>query len=135
MSRELDFQILTKFKALLKELEKNFGDGLDLETVLLLIGVQELGKGYQKFTKRQKIELMHVGVCTILEPYGFYKTIGRDKDNWPHFEFVKELPPLSESQQQHLMKEAVLEYFKEEENEQEGSIKIPETLRYFNKSN
>lgn len=131
MAKGLDYQIGIKFKALLKDLEENFGDGLDLETVLLLIGVQELGKGYQKFTKRQKIELMHVGVCTILEPYGFYKTRGRDKDNWPHFDFIKELPPLSEIQQQHLMKEAILEYFKDEENEREGKIKIPEILRYF----
>lgn len=133
MNKEIDYQISIKFKALLKSLEDRFGGGLDLETLLLLIGVQELGKGYQKFSKRQKLELMHVGICTILEPYGFYKTVGRDKDNWPHFEFLKALPPLNEYQQQHLMKEAVLAYFDEENAQDENTIKVPEVLRYFNK--
>lgn len=126
-----DYAIEIKFKALLKKLDEEFGGGLDLQGVIFLIGVQELGKGWMKFPKRQKLELMHVGVCTVLEPYGFYKSIGRDKDNWPHFEFLKELPPLDEGQQQHLMKEAVLHYFENEEKENSGEIDVPEVLRYF----
>lgn len=127
----MDYAIEIKFKELVAELDKTFGGGLDTQSILFLIGVQELGKGYQKFNKRQKTELMHVAVCTVLEPYGFYKTIGRDDDNWPHFEFVKELPPLDERQQQHLMKEAILHYFQAENNEAEDNIEIPEVLRYF----
>lgn len=127
----MDYAIEIKFKELVAELEEKFGGGMDVQSVLFLIGVQELGKGYQKFSKRQKTELMHVAVCTVLEPYGFYKTIGRDEDNWPHFEFVKELPPLTEKQQQHLIKEAILEYFNAEKSEEPGKVKIPEVLRYF----
>ena len=127
----MDYQIEIKYKALLTELEKTFGGGMDLQSLIFLIGVQELGKGHQKFSKRQKIELMHVGICTILEPFGFYKTLGRDKENWPHFEFVKELPPLNDSQQNHLMKEAVLAYFEAENDENITNIEIPEDLRYF----
>lgn len=129
----MDYQIEIKYKELLAELEKTFGGGMDLQSVIFLIGVQELGKGYQKFSKRQKLELMHVGVCTVLEPFGFYKTIGRDKENWPHFEFVKELPPLDDAQQKHLMKEAVLSYFEAENDENIMNIEIPEELRYFEK--
>ncbi len=127
----MDYQIEIKYKELLAELEETFGGGMDLQSVIFLIGVQELGKGYQKFSKRQKVELMHVGICTVLEPFGFYKTIGRDKDNWPHFEFVKELPPLDDSQQKHLLKEAVLAYFEAENDQSISNIKIPEELRYF----
>ncbi|WP_205679214.1 hypothetical protein [Brumimicrobium aurantiacum] len=127
----MDYAIEIKFKELLAELNERFGGGLDVQSILFLIGVQELGKGHQKFSKRQKTELMHVAVCTVLEPYGFYKTIGRDKDNWPHFEFLKELPPLDERQQQHLMKEAILTYFQAENNENIDNIEIPEVLRYF----
>lgn len=126
-----DYAVEIKFKALLKELDEKFGGGLDLQGVMFLIGVQELGKGWQKFSKRQKLELMHIAVCTVLEPYGFYKALGRDKDNWPHFEFLEELPPLTDGQQQHLMKEAVLAYFENEKHENEGNIEIPENLRYF----
>jgi hypothetical protein len=127
----MDYAIEIKFKELTKELEETFGGGMDLQAILFLIGVQELGKGYQKFSKRQKTELFHVAICTVLEPYGFYKTQGRDEDNWPHFDFTKELPPLDDRQQQHLMKEAVLEYFNAEENENAETVKVPEVLRYY----
>ena len=30
------------------------------------------------------MNLMHVGVCTLLEPLGYYKSIGHDEDGWPH---------------------------------------------------
>jgi hypothetical protein len=126
----MDYAIEIKFKELVKELEETFGGGLDVQAILFLIGVRELGKGSQKFSKRQKTELMHVAVCTLLEPYGFYKTTGRDKDNWPHFEFIKELPPLDQRQQQHLMKEAMLDYFDAEKQENPENIKLPEVLRY-----
>lgn len=126
----MDYAVEIKFRELLSELNKTFGGGLDVQSILFLIGVQELGKGYKKFSKREKTELMHVAVCTVLEPYGYYKGIGRDKDNWPHFEFLKELPPLDERQQQHLMKEAILAYFKAENNENPENIQIPEVLRY-----
>ena len=126
----MDYAVEIKFKKLVTELEETFGGGLDVQAILFLIGVQELGKGRQTFSKRQKTELMHVAVCTLLEPYGFYKTVGRDKDNWPHFEFIKELPPLDERQQQHLMKEAILDYFDAEKQENPENIILPEVLRY-----
>lgn len=127
----MDYAIEIKFKKLLAELDERFGGGLDVQSILFLIGVQELGKGHKNFSKREKTELMHVAVCTVLEPYGYYKTLGRDKDNWPHFEFLKELPPLDERQQQHLMKEAILTYFQAENNESIDNIEVPEVLRYF----
>ena len=127
----MDYAIEIKFKEVLAELDKTFGGGLDVQSILFLIGVQELGKGYNNFSKREKTELMHVAVCTVLEPYGYYKTIGRDEDNWPHFEFIKELPPSDERQQQHLMKEAIITYFQAENNENIDNIEVPEVLRYF----
>jgi hypothetical protein len=125
----MDYAVEIKFKELLKGLEEKFGGGMDAQSVLFLIGVQELGLGFQKFSKRQKTELLHVAVCTVLEPYGFYKSIGRDDDNWPHFEFAKPLPPLDERQQQHLIKEAILEYFKNEELDDPTSMDVTEVLK------
>lgn len=125
----MDYAVEIKFKELLGRLEERFGGGMDAQSVLFLIGVQELGMGYQKFSKRQKTELLHVAVCTVLAPYGFYKETGRDEDNWPHFELVKELPPLDERQQQHLIKEAILEYFKNEEMDDPTSMDVSEVLR------
>lgn len=55
--------------------------------------------------------MLHVAICTLLEPYGYYVFEGRDKDQWPHFTLSKNLPPLTHQQQQHLIKEAMIEYF------------------------
>ncbi|MGB0934307.1 MAG: hypothetical protein ACPGU5_08490 [Lishizhenia sp.] len=110
----MDFQIEIEFQKLVKVLNEKFDADLDVQAILFLIGVQELGQGYQNFSKREKTELMHVAVCTLLEKYGYYKSLGRDEDNWPHFELIKELPQLDTRQQQHLMKEAIIDYFIEE---------------------
>jgi hypothetical protein len=45
------------------------------------------------------------------EPYGHYEFDYRDEENWPHFKLMNNLPHLSHSEQQHLIKEAMLDYF------------------------
>lgn len=94
---------------------KNFTDGErpDLDTILFLIGVQELGQGSRKFEKDDKLNLMHIAVCTILEPFGFYRFEGRDKDGWPQFEFLESLPELKSNEQSLLMRHAVIQYFED----------------------
>lgn len=111
----MDYDLELQFQKVVKKLEEDFGGGLDTQTILFLIGVQELGLGYQKFKKHEKTDLMHVAICTLLEPHGHYKFIGRDEENWPHFELLNELPPLTEREQQHLIKEAIIDYFKQNE--------------------
>lgn len=111
----MDYEIEIRFQALTKKIEGIFGEGLDLQTILFLIGVQELELGYKKFKKHEKTDLMHVAICTLLEPHGYYTFDGRDKDNWPHFTLNKNLPPLSDREQQHLIKEAILDYFEQNE--------------------
>lgn len=125
----MDYQIEIKYKKVLKDLEANFGEDIDMDAVLFLIGVQELGMGYKKFSKRQKLELMHVGMCTILMPFGFYSKEGRDKDNWPHFKLERELPALNDSEQNHLIKEAIISYFEEMNSGKPTTIDIRESLR------
>src|ERR1035437_3360414 len=49
---------------LLETLSLKFGE-LEIEGLIFLIGVQELGKGYQKFRKDEKLEVMHVAICTL----------------------------------------------------------------------
>lgn len=101
-----------EFNETLQLLSKQFGEDLDIKAVLFLIGIQELGKGYVKLNKNAKLDVMHVAICTLLTPYGFYEFEGRDKDGWPHFKTVDQLPPLKSGQQLYLMKQAIVEYFK-----------------------
>ncbi len=96
---------------------ENFTDGEtpDLDSILFLIGVQELGKGKRKFKKDDKLNLLHIEVCRVLEPFGYYRFEGLDKDGWPQFEFLEPLPELKSNEQTLLMKQAVIQYFEDRE--------------------
>ena len=96
---------------LLIKLSRRFGEGLDLQAILFLIGLQELGQGYQKLTKNQKVDVMHVAVCALLSQWGIYEFEGHDKDGWPHWKATDKLPNLSANQQDEMIKEAIIEYF------------------------
>jgi hypothetical protein len=115
----MDHDIELRFQKLKSHLEITFGEGLDVQSMLFLIGVNELGIGHKTFSKSEKTDLLHVAVCTVLEPYGYYEFEGRDKDQWPHFKLLKNLPPLSHQQQQHLIKEAMIDYFVQNDYYQE----------------
>ena len=91
------------------------GDVLDLDAIIYLIGVQELGKVHQTFKKDEKLNLMHIAICRLLEPYGYYEFDFVDKDGWPHYKIKEELPALKAGEQSVLMKEAIVNYFLEKE--------------------
>ncbi len=78
-----------------------------IETMLFLIGVQELGSGKQKYTKDDKVNLIHIAVCRLLEPFGYYQ--------FSHYDEVEQLPELKPNEQQLLMKKAIIQYFMDEE--------------------
>lgn len=86
----------------------------DLKGVLFLIGIQELGKGPEHFSKEQKQDLIHIATCKVLSKGGFYTLIGTDEEGWPHWELVKELPPFDLFSQENLLKYYVVEYFRDE---------------------
>ncbi|HLU87301.1 MAG TPA: hypothetical protein VKZ44_06065 [Taishania sp.] len=120
----MDHHVELKFQKLKGLLEEQFGEGMDVSSILFLIGVNELGIGYEKFSKNQKTDLMHIAICTLLEPYGYYEFIGRDEDNWPHFKLLQNLPPLDNRQQQHLLKEGMIEYFIQNEYYTEQQLEV-----------
>jgi len=97
-----------KLNNLIKE---QFNIQPDLEGILMLIGVQELGQGPQKFNKEQKQDLMHIAVCTILSTSGYYKMDGKDKDGWPLFTQLKPTPPYGSEEQENFIKDHILMYF------------------------
>ena len=86
-----------------------------IDTILFLIGDQELGSGQQKYTKDDKLNILHIAVCRLLEPFGYYKFSHYDDDGYPHFEELEQLPELKPNEQQILMKKAIIQYFIDEE--------------------
>lgn len=86
----------------------------DLNAVLFLIGVQELGQGHKNFSKEQKQDLMHIAICKVLSYAGFYELDFIDQDGWPHWTLIKKLPHFDILEQEKLLKIQVLEYFERE---------------------
>jgi hypothetical protein len=70
-----------------------FGEKLDEQTILFIIGLQELGKNNSNYKKEEKLFL------------------GLDDDGWPHFKNIKKLPNNPGEPQQNLLKQAIITYF------------------------
>ena len=104
-----------RWERVVEHVSLKFGDGekLDLDAIIFIIGVQELGQGYRRFKKDEKINLMHIAICRLLEPFGYYDYQGLDKDGWPHYDKKENLPYLKPGEQSILMKEAIVRYFRE----------------------
>lgn len=103
----------TRWWNLEAKLTDRFGKKPDMETILFLIGVQEFGHIKQKFTKEQKQDLMHVAICKLLTPEGYYEFEGNDADGWPHFKQLKPMPTMNPIEQENFLKDFILMYFNE----------------------
>ncbi len=112
-----DEELKVRWDNLVELLSNQFADGdtLDLDSIIYLIGVQELGQLNRKFKKDDKVNLIHIAICRLLEPYGYYEFDYFDKDGWPHYKTLESLPTLKPGEQTVLMKEAVVGYFLEKE--------------------
>lgn len=104
------------WKKVVQAFESKFGGDMDIQGMLFLVGVQELGQGPQKFTKDQKMELIHIAICCLLTPFGFYELDGHDEEGWPHYTNIKKLPPLKSGEQLKLMKSALIDYFEKNQH-------------------
>jgi hypothetical protein len=96
---------------LVARLVERFGKKPDLEAILFLIGVQEFGQIREKYTKEQKQDLMHVAVCKLLSPSGYYELERTDEEGWPHFKQLKQMPEMNTIEQENFLKDHILLYF------------------------
>ena len=66
MSR--DEQLKQRWEEIVTKLSNQFADGdtLDLDGIIYLIGVQELGQLHRRFKIDHKLDLMHIAICKLL---------------------------------------------------------------------
>jgi hypothetical protein len=112
-----DEQLKQRWELVVEKLSNQFADGdkIQLDAIIYLIGVQELGQIHNKFKKDHKLDLMHIAICKLLAPYGYYEFDFVDDDGWPHYTVKDELPHLKAGEQSILMKDAIVNYFVETE--------------------
>jgi hypothetical protein len=109
-----EVELNIKWEALLSRLEQLIGKKpADLNSILFLIGVQELGQGIKEFSKEQKQDLIHIAICKLLSSSGIYEFEGLDEQGWPHYKLVKKLPHFDLLEQEKLLKAFIIEYFEQ----------------------
>jgi len=110
-SGQADKELEQRWKQVQQRVYRQFRKNPDINAILFLIGVRELGQVKQRFTKEEKQDLMHIAVCRLLSDLGYYRLAGLDQDSWPHWEAVKKLPKISAPEQERLLKELIIDYF------------------------
>lgn len=86
----------------------------DMNAVLYAIGMQELALPKTKFSKEEKQDLMHIAICRLLIPDGYYEFEGLDQDGWPHYKVLKPVPVKGVNEQGQFLKEKIIQYFIDE---------------------
>ena len=104
-----------KWLELRGKLKVQFGKAPDMNAILMLIGIRELGKIQTKFSKEEKQDLMHIATCSVLSRSGYYDLKGTDEDGWPHWEAKKKIPVMNLEEQEDFLRDHILLYFEEME--------------------
>jgi hypothetical protein len=109
-------EIRDKWLQIIAFVEENFDKKPDLNAILFLIGVRELGELRDTpFSKEEKVHLMHIATCKILSYSGYYEHVGSDQNGWPAWQNVIPLPNLGYLEQENLIRQHIVEYFENEE--------------------
>jgi hypothetical protein len=112
MITELDDTTKNKWYKIVFGMKKQFGKKPDLNGILFLIGVNELGQ-LKTFDKQEKTDLMHIATCKLLSYEGYYRLTEYDKDGWPHYELVKKPPYVNLIEQENFLKKLIVTYFED----------------------
>lgn|SRR5690554_5314461 len=114
---KFDFEWL-RIRHLVKE-QFNKKELPDTNAMLFLVGIRVLGQLKRQFTKEEKQDLMHIAVCELLSNEGYYRFLGMDQDGWPHYEMIRPVKISGVENQERLLQEKLIEYFKAIYDEEE----------------
>ena len=110
---EIEFK--EKWHRVEQMLMDRFAKKPDMEGILYLIGINELGDIPEtECTKEQKQDLLHIATCALLSQSGYYEYDGHDKEGWPHYKLVENPPAESLQKQELLLKQHIIAYFEED---------------------
>ena len=108
---EIDFHWL-KIQHLIKDKFKT-PDLPKLDTVLFIIGLQEIGVFKKNYSHEQKLDITTVGTMTVLSTRGYFRQNGVDDDGWPLWEVLKPYEPENDTIRSNELKILISEYFEQ----------------------
>jgi hypothetical protein len=83
----------------------------NLEFLLFIMGIQESGQGIKAYSKQEKMDIITLARCRLLEMSGFVKQTGTDNEGWPTFDVLKDENELLPSERDKMQKENLMAYF------------------------
>jgi hypothetical protein len=111
---DMDETTKMKWYKIVFALKKDFGKKPDLNGLLFLIGMRELGQT-REFSKDEKMDLMHIATCALMSLEGYYELEKYDDDQWPHYKQLKQLPYGDLMKQETLLRKLIVKYFDKHE--------------------
>ncbi len=111
---ELDEPTKLKWYKIVFQLKKQFGKKPDMNGLLFLIALRELGTS-RVLNKEEKMDAFHVATCKLLSYEGYYKYTHTDAEGWPHYELVSKPAFADLLSQEMLLRKLVVRYIDENE--------------------
>lgn len=108
MKEQFSKVLWAKYK---EDFKQQYGEHPSVISTLFVIGLGEIEQELTELTKEQKQEVIHVGLCTLLENQGFYERLGVDEDGWPHFEVTAKAETVDIEKQEPFLRQQILNYF------------------------
>jgi hypothetical protein len=115
MDLKLNTDFHEKWEALEKKFVIRFNKVPKLEAILFLIGLGEYNGIKESFSKEEKQNLIHIGLCRVLSYSGYYSLSHIDHEGWPHFESEGNMVFMELEEQEDLIKQHVMNYFEQNE--------------------
>ena len=106
---------MEKWNKLLEILKNKFETELDITSILYLIGVQELGRGFEEFSQEEKMDLIDMAKAKLLSGLGFFIDKGVDKEGWSVFERAENYTELLEKNKDFSLQNLIIEYFEKQD--------------------
>ena len=112
---EQELKIQERWFDVRRVVKTRFDQRPDINAILFLIGINELGFIKENWEKEEKQDLMHVALCTLFVNDGIYKLNKIDEDGCPHFDQLLPIPNMVLKEQENTLKEKIIDYFVEKE--------------------
>jgi len=100
------------FKSLEFRFIQRFKKKPSLEGILLLIGYQESPQTKTSQSKEEKLDLINLGLLTVLCKLGYFRRKENSESGWPEFEPSDLIIP---ENRESLVRKGIVEYFSENE--------------------
>ena len=94
-----------------EDFKNQYGEMPSVIGVLFIIGLSEVNNEIDELSKEQKEEVIHVGLCTLLEREDIYERLANDDDGWPHFRPTKKAQLMDIEKQEPYLRKLILKYF------------------------